>query len=298
MRRLAMTSTIRVPLLAFATLLAAGFAAPAQAQQANMTFFITSAGPGKGGDLGGLDGADAHCQALAQAAGAGGKTWRAYLSDTGRQRGQRQGPHRRGPVAERQGHRGRQDVADLHSANNNLNKETALSEKGEVINGRGDTPNRHDILTGSQADGTAFTGGDDRTCGNWTKSSAGAAMVGHHDRTGLNDEPPAMSWNSSHPSRGPDGGCSQATCAAPAATGCSTASRPTNATPMNATAGRKPGRLVEGRTALWAMDPLEVKFYRQRHMLFSQGASHVYGGSDRLARRATGNSGFRSGSEV
>lgn len=102
------------------------------------------------------------------------------------------------------------DVADLHGASNNLTKETSLSEKGEVINGRGDTPNRHDILTGSQSDGTAFTVADDRTCGNWTKNGAGAAMVGHHDRKGLNDSAPMLSWNSSHPSRGAEGGCSQA----------------------------------------------------------------------------------------
>ena len=98
---------------------------------------------------------------------------------------------------------------DLHGANN-LTKQTALNEKGEIVNGRGDTPNRHDILTGSQADGTAFSGTDDRTCKNWTSSVQGAAMVGHADRTGLNEEPPAKSWNMSHPSRGPDGGCSQA----------------------------------------------------------------------------------------
>ena len=118
------------------------------------------------------------------------------------------------------------DVADLHGANN-LNKQTALNEKGEPINGRGDTPNIHDILTGSQPDGTAFAGGDDRTCGNWTKSGAGAAMVGHHDRMGLNEEPPAKSWNSSHPSRGPGGGCAQDDLEAPAATACSIASRQT-----------------------------------------------------------------------
>jgi len=101
-------------------------------------------------------------------------------------------------------------VADLHSASNNLTKQTALSEKGEVINGRGDTPNRHDILTGSQSDGTAFAAGDDRTCGNWTSSTKGAAMLGHHDRKGLNESAPMLSWNSSHPSRGPGGGCTQA----------------------------------------------------------------------------------------
>ena len=115
----------------------------------------------------------------------------------------------RGPWQNAKGTVVAKDVGDLHGASNNLNKDTALSEKGEVINGRGDTPNRHDILTGSQPDGTAFAGADDRTCGNWTKSSAGAAMVGHHDRQGLDTSPPMLSWNSSHPSRGPDGGCSQ-----------------------------------------------------------------------------------------
>jgi hypothetical protein len=101
------------------------------------------------------------------------------------------------------------DVAELHAANN-LTKQTALSEKGDVINGRGDTPNRHDVLTGSQADGTAFQAGDDRTCKNWTSSTQGAAMLGHSDRIGLRDDDASKSWNSSHPSRGPDGGCSQA----------------------------------------------------------------------------------------
>ena len=101
------------------------------------------------------------------------------------------------------------DVAELHGTNN-LTKQTALSEKGDVINGRGDTPNRHDVLTGSQADGTAFAGADDRTCKNWTSSTQGAAMVGHSDRTGLDDSAPAKSWNTSHPSRGQGGGCTQA----------------------------------------------------------------------------------------
>jgi len=102
------------------------------------------------------------------------------------------------------------DVADLHSANNSLTKQTALSEKGDVINGRGDTPNRHDVLTGSQGDGTAFPPDADRTCKNWTSSTQGAAMLGHSDRIGLRDDDASKSWNSSHPSRGPDGGCSQA----------------------------------------------------------------------------------------
>ena len=196
-----MTKATRLALIACAAAAAIGLGASAQAQNA-MTFFITSAGPGKG--------ADRHCQALAQAAGAGGKTWRAYLSTQGANAVNAKDRIGRGPWQNAKGAVVAKDVADLHGASNNLNKDTALSEKGEVINGRGDTPNRHDILTGSQSDGTAFTGADDRTCGNWTKSAAGAAMVGHHDRQGLNTSPPMLSWNSSHPSRGPDGGCSQA----------------------------------------------------------------------------------------
>jgi len=209
-----MTRATRVVLLAGAAAAALGLTAlellgVAQAQNA-MTFFVTSAGPGKGGDLGGLEGADRHCQALAQAAGAGAKTWHAYLSTQGANAVNAKDRIGKGPWVNAKGVTVAKDVADLHGASNNLNKETALSEKGEVINGRGDTPNRHDILTGSQSDGTAFSGPDDRTCGNWTKSAAGAAMVGHHDRKGLNDSAPMLSWNSSHPSRGPDGGCSQA----------------------------------------------------------------------------------------
>ena len=190
--------------------IALGVVSGAQAQQNAMTFFVTSAGPGNGGDLGGLDGADRHCQTLAQAAGAGGKTWRAYLSTQGAGAVNAKDRIGRGPWQNAKGTAIAKDVADLHGANNAINKQNALSEKGEPINGRGDTPNRHDILTGSQPDGTAFAGSDDRTCGNWTKSGAGAAMVGHHDRMGLNEEPPAKSWNSSHPSRGPGGGCAQA----------------------------------------------------------------------------------------
>lgn len=197
--------------LAFASsaLLGLVSGAPAQAQQANMSFFVTSAGPGKGGDLGGLDGADKHCQALAQAAGAGSRTWRAYLSTQGQGAVNARDRIGKGPWQNAKGTVIAKDVAELHGANN-LTKQTALSEKGDVINGRGDQPNRHDILTGSQPDGTAFSGGDDRTCGNWTRSGDGAAMLGHHDRMGLNDEPPSKSWNSSHPSRGPGGGCAQA----------------------------------------------------------------------------------------
>lgn len=180
----------------------AGLAAvPAAAQQANMSFFITSAGPGRGGDLGGLEGADRHCQALAQAAGAGNRTWRAYLSTQGTGAVNARDRIGRGPWQNARGAVIAKDVAELHGTNN-LNKQTALTERGDPVNGRGDTPNMHDILTGSQADGTAFAGADDRTCGNWTKSGDGSAMVGHHDRQGLNTEPPALSWNTSHPSRG------------------------------------------------------------------------------------------------
>jgi len=185
------------------------FIAPVQAQQANMTFFVTSAGPGKGADLGGLSGADQHCQQLATSAGAGAKTWHAYLSTQGNGAVNARDRIGKGPWANAKGVTVAKDVAELHGANN-LTKQTALSEKGEVTNGRGDTPNRHDILTGSQPDGTAFTGADDRTCKNYTSSTQGAVMVGHADRQGLRDDDASKSWNSSHPSRGPDGGCSQA----------------------------------------------------------------------------------------
>ena len=205
-----MTTTMRVSMLASIALLALGLGAPAQAQQANMTFFITSDGPGKGGDLGGIAGADVHCTRLAQAAGTTGKTWRAYLSTQGAGAVNAKDRIGAGPWQNAKGIVVAKSVADLHSASNNLNKDTALSEKGATINGRGDTPNRHDILTGSQSDGTAFPAGDDRTCNNWTSGANGAAMVGHHDRKGLNETPPMLSWNSSHPSRGTGGGCTQA----------------------------------------------------------------------------------------
>ena len=179
----------------------------ANAQQNTMSFFMTSVGSGKGADLGGLEGADKHCQTLAEAAGSTGKTWRAYLSTQGTGAVNAKDRIGKGPWTNAKGVVIAKDVADLHGASNNLTKQTAVTEKGDVINGRGDTPNQHDALTGSQSDGTAFPEGEDRTCGNWTKSGAdGAAMVGHHDRIGLNDSAPMKSWNSSHPSRG---GCSQ-----------------------------------------------------------------------------------------
>jgi hypothetical protein len=197
-----------VPALAFASVVALG--APAHAQQNNMSFFVTSVGFGKGADLGGLAGADQLCQSLASAAGAGGRTWRAYLSTSAAGGGAAVNARDRigrGPWVNAKGETVAKDVNDLHSKSNNLTKQTALTEKGTVVNGRGDTPNTHDILTGTQADGTAFPPDPDRTCGNWTKSGAdGAVMVGHSDRQGLTDDDVARSWNASHPSRG---GCSQ-----------------------------------------------------------------------------------------
>ncbi|MFZ4408436.1 MAG: hypothetical protein ACOYOH_13910 [Paracraurococcus sp.] len=189
----------RITLAALAALtLAPGLAA---AQPAQMTFFVTSANPGKGGDLGGLAGADAHCKALATAAGAGNRTWRAYLSTQGAGAVNARDRIGTGPWRNARGEVVAKDVADLHEGAAGLTKQTALTEAGAIVNGRGDTPNMHDVLTGSQTDGTAFAAGDDRTCANWTSSDAGAAMVGHADRIGLNDSAPMKSWNTSHPSR-------------------------------------------------------------------------------------------------
>jgi hypothetical protein len=189
---------------------------PASAQTtAATTFFVTSIGIGNGANLGGVAGADNHCQELAQAAGANApamKTWHAYLSTQaadGKTAINARDRIGKGPWQNSKGVVIARDVAELHGANN-LTKQTALSEKGDVINGRGDTPNRHDMLTGSQPDGTAFTPGEDRTCKNWTSSTQGSAMLGHADRMGLRDDDASKSWNSSHPSRGPEGGCSQA----------------------------------------------------------------------------------------
>lgn len=174
-----------------------------------MSFFLTSSGPGKGGDLGGLAGADAHCQALASAAGAGDRTWAAYLSTQGAGAIQARDRIGKGPWANAKGVVIAQSVDDLHGSANGLTKQTALTEKGEVVNGRGDKPNMHDVLTGATADGGAFPDTQDMTCKNWTSSTTGAAMVGHHDRTGLDELAPAKSWNTSHASRGPGGGCAQ-----------------------------------------------------------------------------------------
>jgi hypothetical protein len=175
------------------------------AQQANpqMSFFITSVGTGNGANLGGLAGADAHCQNLAKAVGAGNKQWRAYLSTQGPNAvnaKDRIGP---GPWFNAKGVQIAANVAELHSDKNNLTKETQLTEKGTVVNGRGDTPNQHDILTGSNLDGTAFPAGEDHTCNNWTSQADGSANVGHHDRQGGGANP--NSWNNAHASKG----CSQ-----------------------------------------------------------------------------------------
>jgi hypothetical protein len=195
-------------MIAPVALLALGLGASAQAQQSGMTFFITSTGTGKGADLGGLAGADRHCQTLAAAAGAGKLTWRAYLSASaadGKPAVNARDRIGKGPWHNAQGRLIARNVAELH-ANNNISRMTALTEKGERVNGRAETPNTHDILTGSQPDGTVVAGDPAKTtCGNWTRSGEGAAMVGHHDRWGLRDDEASRSWNSSHPSRG----CSQ-----------------------------------------------------------------------------------------
>lgn len=169
-----------------------------------MSFFVTSSNPGKGGDLGGLAGADQHCQTLATAVGAGQRTWHAYLSNSATASEPAVNARDRigrGPWHNAKGTLIARNMDALHS-DNRLTKQTALSEKGEVINGRGDTPNLHDMLTGSDSQGRAFPGNTDTTCGNWTKSGEGSAQLGHHDRRGLDDKPPAQSWNHSHPSRG------------------------------------------------------------------------------------------------
>jgi hypothetical protein len=198
-------------------LVSAGMAMPAFAQDkakaakkggGDMTFFVTSAGKGSGADLGGLEGADAHCSALAKAAGSKRSNWKAYLSTTAP--GGDPGVNARdrigkGPWRNAKGVVVAKSVADLHSSKSNINKKTALDEKGQPIKGRGDKPNEHDILTGSDPAGMYSTAGGDTTCKNWTASGEGSAIVGHHDLIGLKDTRHMKSWNSSHGSRG----CSQ-----------------------------------------------------------------------------------------
>ncbi len=190
------------------SLAACAVAQPDVKAQKDMSFFVVSANPGQGANLGGLIGADRYCQQLASNVGAGGKTWRAYLSTM--PNGASPGVNARdrignGPWKNAKGDVIARDVADLHGPDNKLGKQTALTEKGEVLAGRGDPVNMHDILTGSQADGTLAKAdqGGDVTCGNWTQGGAeGSAMVGHHDRVGLNESAPMKSWVSSHGTRG------------------------------------------------------------------------------------------------
>src|SRR5258708_17836141 len=193
-----MKSTVRFSVAMSAAVIVLGFSAIAPAQQAAMTFFITSVGSGKGGDLGGLEGADAHCQQLAQAAGAGGKTWRAYLSSNAAQQGGAVNARDRignGPWKNAKGVVIATSVADLHSANNKIARATALNEKGEPIKMRGDTPNMHDMLTGSDMEGKAFPGNINLTCNNWSSSTFGSAMLGHADREGNTDTVFQKSWH-------------------------------------------------------------------------------------------------------
>lgn len=166
-----------------------------------MSFFVTSSNPGRGADFGGLTGADRHCQALAAAAGAGHRTWRAYLSTTGPGGVNARDRIGNGPWHNAKGTLIAHNVSELHE-HNNLTKQTALTEKGDTVMGRGDPVNVHDVLTGSTIDGRADTSSADTTCGNWTKSGEGSAIVGHHDRVGLRDDAVSRSWNASHPSRG------------------------------------------------------------------------------------------------
>jgi hypothetical protein len=194
----------------FASLLLAGscLVFPAKAQQADMSFFVTSAGPCKGANLGGLEGADAHCASLAKAAGASKTNWKAYLSTTAPQGEAGVSARERigkGPWQNAKGAIIAKSVEDLHSEASNLTKETALTEKGETVMGRGDATNMHDMLTGSDPQGLYSTAGGDTTCKNWTSDGEGSAIVGHHDRMGLKDTRHMKAWNSSHGSAG----CSQ-----------------------------------------------------------------------------------------
>jgi hypothetical protein len=200
-----------LPLFVFGSAVAMAQQAQQKGAPPPMSFFVTSVGAGKGANLGGLAGADAHCQKLAEAVGAGNRTWHAYLSTN--PSGDKPGVNARdrigqGPWYNAKGQRIAKNLSDLHGdtleearVGNTLTKATALTEKGDRVNGFGDTPNQHDILTGSQPDGTAYTDSADHTCGNWTSEGAGSAQLGHFDRTGG----PNISWNSAHPSRG----CSQ-----------------------------------------------------------------------------------------
>ncbi len=205
-----MNTTTRLSVVMSAALMSLGVAGSAQAQQApqspNMTFFVTSVGSGRGADLGGIDGADRHCQQLATAAGAGSKTWHAYLSTSGLTPVNARDRIGRGPWQNFKGEVIAQNVDDLHSDNNKLTSQTALTERGTIVAGVGYTPNYHDVLTGSQMDGRAWPPNVNLTCNNWTSSNTfGSAMLGHVDRRGLTDNMYARSWNATHMSRA----CSQ-----------------------------------------------------------------------------------------
>ena len=202
------TRTRNLQITAAAAVVGVALSATGHAQQATMSFFVTSVGKGDGANLGGLEGADAHCQALAKAAGATKTNWRAYLSTTAP--GGAAGVNARdrignGPWQNAKGTVIASSVDDLHSSSSKLSKTTALSEKGETISGRDDAVNMHDMLTGSDPGGMYSTAGGDTTCGNWTKNGDGSAIVGHHDLMGLKDTRHMKSWNSSHGSAG----CSQ-----------------------------------------------------------------------------------------
>ena len=201
-------------LLISAAIISLGISVPAHSQE--MTFFITSVGPGNGADLGGLEGADAHCAQLASSAGSGLTNWRAYLSVNAkldRSSGSAKvvpGVNARDRIGDGPWHNAKgvliaSNVDELHSANNAITKETGLDENGETVNARGDKPNRHDILTGSDPSGLYSTAGGDTTCQGWTSSDKGSAIVGHHDRAGLSEDWHMLSWNSAHGSAG----CSQ-----------------------------------------------------------------------------------------
>ena len=203
-----MANKLGPKLAATSALVVLAFTATVQAQQASMSFFVTSVGKGDGANLGGLDGADAHCRALAKAAGSKSTNWSAYLSTTAP--GGDAGVNARDRIGKGPWHNAKgvvvaRNMSDLHSESHKITKQTALTEKGEFVSGRGDPVNTHDILTGSDPAGRYSTAGGDTTCGNWTASGDGSAIVGHHDRIGLKDTRHMKSWNSSHGSRG----CSQ-----------------------------------------------------------------------------------------
>ena len=207
-----MHSMMRRTWLAAAGLVLVGCATTPQQNAKDMTFFVTSTGPGKGANLGGLEGADKHCQSLAKAAGAGDRTWHAYLSTQAPALNDPNFVNARdrigaGPWQNAKGVVIARNVDELHATNNNVTKQTALDETGQPVNGRTEKPSKHDMLTGSRPDGTAFPGAPfaDMTCGNWTKGGTdGGTIVGHHDRGGPIETSWAISWNSSHPTLGCD----------------------------------------------------------------------------------------------